>query len=71
MDDFNDFEGIDDFDEDLFEEGDEYMERRYMEEQALLEGAACSGRARRVVDSRTRGRWEDRCESRTVKPLER
>ncbi|KAF2481112.1 DNA repair metallo-beta-lactamase-domain-containing protein [Neohortaea acidophila] len=28
---------MDDFDEDLFEEGDEYLERRYMEEQALLE----------------------------------
>lgn len=37
LDDFNDFEGMDDFDEDLFEEGDEYLERRYMEEQALLE----------------------------------
>ena len=37
VDDFNDFEGMDDFDEDPFEEGDEYMERRYMEEQARLE----------------------------------
>jgi DNA cross-link repair 1A protein len=37
LDDFNDFEGMDDFDEDPFEEGDEYMERRYMEEQARLE----------------------------------
>ena len=37
VDDFKDFEGMDDFDEDLFEEGDEYMERRYMEEQAMME----------------------------------
>ena len=37
IDDFRDFEGMDDFDEDPFEEGDEYMERRYMEEQARLE----------------------------------
>jgi DNA cross-link repair 1A protein len=37
LDDFNDFEGMDDFDEDLFEEGDEYMEQRYMQEQARLE----------------------------------
>lgn len=37
IDDFKDFEGMDDFDEDIFEEGEEYMERRYMEEQALLE----------------------------------
>ena len=37
LDDFKDFEGMDDFDEDPFEEGDEYMERRYMEEQARLE----------------------------------
>ena len=37
IDDFKDFEGMDDFDEDLFEEGDEYMEQRYMQEQALLE----------------------------------
>ena len=37
VDDFKDFEGMDDFDEDLFEEGDEYMEQRYMEEQARLE----------------------------------
>ncbi|KAK3675586.1 DNA cross-link repair protein PSO2/SNM1 [Recurvomyces mirabilis] len=34
---FKDFEGMDDFDEDLFEEGDEFMERRYAEEQARLE----------------------------------
>lgn len=35
---FKDFEGLeDDFDEDLFEEGDEFMERKYMEEQARLE----------------------------------
>ncbi|KAF2724472.1 DRMBL-domain-containing protein [Polychaeton citri CBS 116435] len=34
---FADFEGMDDFDEDIFEEGDEFMERRYMEEQARLE----------------------------------
>lgn len=33
----NDFEGLEDFDEDLFEEGDETLERRYMEEQASLE----------------------------------
>ncbi|KAK5126935.1 hypothetical protein LTR85_008293 [Meristemomyces frigidus] len=33
----NDFEGMEDFDEDLFEEGDEFIERRYMEEQARLE----------------------------------
>ncbi|KAK3686283.1 DNA cross-link repair protein PSO2/SNM1 [Vermiconidia calcicola] len=38
--DFKDFEGMDDFDEDPFEEGDEYMERRYMEEQARLEAEA-------------------------------
>jgi DNA cross-link repair 1A protein len=37
LDDFKDFEGLDDFDEELFEEGDEFMERRYMEEQARLE----------------------------------
>lgn len=37
VDEFKDFEGMDDFDEDLFEEGDEYQERRYMEEQARLE----------------------------------
>jgi len=37
LDDFKDFEEMDDFDEDLFEEGDEYRERRYMEEQARLE----------------------------------
>ena len=37
LDDFKDFEGMEDFDEDPFEEGDEYMERRYMEEQARLE----------------------------------
>jgi DNA cross-link repair 1A protein len=37
IDDFKDFEGMDDFDEDLFEEGDEYMEQRYMQEQARLE----------------------------------
>lgn len=37
LDDFKDFEGMDDFDEDPFEEGDEYMERKYMEEQARIE----------------------------------
>lgn len=37
MGDFQDFENLEDFDEDPFEEGDEYMERRYMEEQARLE----------------------------------
>ena len=37
IDDFKDFEGMDDFDEDPFEEGDEFLERRYMEEQARLE----------------------------------
>jgi len=34
---FKDFDDMEDFDEDLFEGGDEYMERRYMEEQAQLE----------------------------------
>ncbi|GAB7365188.1 hypothetical protein MBLNU230_g6274t1 [Neophaeotheca triangularis] len=38
IDEFKDFEGIEDFDEDLFEGGDEFMERRYMEEQARMEG---------------------------------
>lgn len=37
LDEFKDFEGMDDFDEDLFEEGDEFVERRFMEEQAMLE----------------------------------
>lgn len=37
LDEFKDFEGMEDFDEDLFEEGDEFMERKYMEEQARLE----------------------------------
>ncbi|KAK5117713.1 hypothetical protein LTR62_005137 [Meristemomyces frigidus] len=37
LDGFKDFEGEEDFDEDLFEEGDEFLERRYMQEQALLE----------------------------------
>ncbi|KAK5174323.1 DNA cross-link repair protein PSO2/SNM1 [Saxophila tyrrhenica] len=43
QDEFKDFENgdgfddMDDFDEDPFEGGDEYMERRYMEEQAQLE----------------------------------
>ena len=37
LNDFHDFEGMDDFDEDLFEEGDEYIEQRYMQEQARLE----------------------------------
>ncbi|KAK6395023.1 hypothetical protein LTR65_001212 [Meristemomyces frigidus] len=32
-----DFEGMEDFDEYLFEGGDEFIERRYMEEQAMLE----------------------------------
>ncbi|CAK1355591.1 unnamed protein product [Cercospora beticola] len=36
MDEFEEF-GDDDFDEDQFEEGDEFRERRYMEEQARLE----------------------------------
>ncbi|KAK1822279.1 DNA cross-link repair protein PSO2/SNM1 [Friedmanniomyces endolithicus] len=36
-DDVKDFDGMDDFDEDLFEQGDEFLERRYMEEQAALE----------------------------------
>ena len=35
--DFADFEDMGDFDEDPFEEGDEYIERKYMEEQARLE----------------------------------
>ena len=35
--DFNEFEGLEDFDEDLFEDGDEYTEQRYMQEQARLE----------------------------------
>lgn len=34
---FKDFEDLEDFDEDLFEGGDEFIERRYMEEQARLE----------------------------------
>jgi DNA cross-link repair 1A protein len=37
LDEFKDFEGLDDFDEDPFEEGDEFRERKYMEEQARLE----------------------------------
>ncbi|SMQ46751.1 unnamed protein product [Zymoseptoria tritici ST99CH_1A5] len=37
LDEFDDFDQMGDFDEDLFEEGDEYVERRYMEEQARLE----------------------------------
>ncbi|KAK5131850.1 hypothetical protein LTR08_000517 [Meristemomyces frigidus] len=37
MDELQDFEGLGDFEEDLFEEGDELLERRYMEEQARLE----------------------------------
>lgn len=37
IDEFKDFEGVEDFDEDLFEGGDEFMERRYMEEQAMME----------------------------------
>ncbi|KAK4507450.1 hypothetical protein PRZ48_001185 [Zasmidium cellare] len=37
LDEFGDFGDFDDFDEDLFEEGDEYRERKYMEEQARLE----------------------------------
>ncbi|KAK0246783.1 DNA cross-link repair protein PSO2/SNM1 [Friedmanniomyces endolithicus] len=37
-DDVKDFDEMDDFDEDLFEQGDEFLERRYMEEQAALEG---------------------------------
>nr|OQO16017.1 hypothetical protein B0A51_15836 [Rachicladosporium sp. CCFEE 5018] len=41
LEDFKDFEGMDDdFDEDLFEEGDELRERRYMEEQARLEAGS-------------------------------
>ncbi|GAM90961.1 hypothetical protein ANO11243_090080 [Dothideomycetidae sp. 11243] len=35
--DFADFQDMGDFEEDLFEEGDEYAERRWMEEQARLE----------------------------------
>jgi len=35
---FADFEGLhDDFDEDLFEDGEEYVERKYLEEQRQLE----------------------------------
>lgn len=37
MDGFADFENMGDFDEDPFEEGDEYVERKYMEEQAKIE----------------------------------
>lgn len=37
LDEFGDFPDFDDFDEDPFEEGDEYRERKYMEEQARLE----------------------------------
>ncbi|KAF2161801.1 hypothetical protein M409DRAFT_69599 [Zasmidium cellare ATCC 36951] len=37
LDDFGDFADLEDFDEDPFEEGDEYRERKYMEEQARLE----------------------------------
>ncbi|KAH9845722.1 DNA repair metallo-beta-lactamase [Teratosphaeria destructans] len=37
LDEFRDFEDMGDFDEDPFEQGDEFMERRYMEEQAKLE----------------------------------
>ncbi|PNS15857.1 DNA cross-link repair protein pso2/snm1 [Sphaceloma murrayae] len=35
--DFADFEDLGDFDEDMFEGGDEYVERRWMEEEARLE----------------------------------
>ncbi|KAF2151371.1 DRMBL-domain-containing protein [Myriangium duriaei CBS 260.36] len=35
--DFADFQDMGDFEEDLFEEGDEFVERRWMEEQARLE----------------------------------
>lgn len=37
LDNFKDFEIVDDFDDDPYEQGDEYRERRYMEEQARLE----------------------------------
>lgn len=37
MNDVQDFDDAGDFDEDLFEGGDEYLERKYMEEQAQLE----------------------------------
>nr|POF26139.1 dna cross-link repair protein snm1 [Quercus suber] len=37
LEDFEDFEATGEFDEDLFEDGDEFVERRYMEEQAKLE----------------------------------
>ncbi|RMZ26356.1 hypothetical protein D0859_09575 [Hortaea werneckii] len=46
LEDFEDFEGIEgDFDEDAFEGGDEFMERRYMEEQARLESLENDGKA--------------------------
>lgn len=35
--DFADFENMDDFDDDVYDEGEEFVERRWMEEQALLE----------------------------------
>ncbi|KAJ9623690.1 DNA cross-link repair protein PSO2/SNM1 [Taxawa tesnikishii (nom. ined.)] len=37
VDGFADFEGLEDFEDDVYEEGDEFVERRYMEEQARLE----------------------------------
>lgn len=38
LDEFRDFEGVEeDFDEDIYEGGDEYLERKYMEEQARIE----------------------------------
>ncbi|KAI7375794.1 hypothetical protein KC328_g15227, partial [Hortaea werneckii] len=46
IEDFEDFEGIEgDFDEDAFEGGDEFMERKYMEEQARLESLENDGNA--------------------------
>ncbi|RMY79203.1 hypothetical protein D0863_00220 [Hortaea werneckii] len=54
LEDFEDFEGIEgDFDEDAFEGGDEFMERRYMEEQARLESLENDGK---VFDSLQSGR---------------
>ncbi|KAI7343973.1 DRMBL-domain-containing protein [Hortaea werneckii] len=52
LEDFEDFEGIEgDFDEDAFEGGDEFMERRYMEEQARLESLENDGKASDTLQS--------------------
>ncbi|KAI7281531.1 DRMBL-domain-containing protein [Hortaea werneckii] len=52
LEDFEDFEGVEgDFDDDAFEGGDEFMERRYMEEQTRLESFENDGKAFDVLQS--------------------